>query len=122
MMQAAVAEIAKHSQTLDSVYINSGVMLGFGPIHKVTSADLLENMNANVVGPHNIFKAFAPMVVASKSEKRSIAVTSSLLGSLGALSQWGPSTKKPYGFDDIPVACYAVSKFVNALFSFVPEK
>jgi NAD(P)-dependent dehydrogenase (short-subunit alcohol dehydrogenase family) len=109
--QDAVAAISKHTATLDNVYINSGVMLGFGPIFDVKSSDLLENLNANTVGPHNIFKAFAPLVIASKSEKRLIATTSSVLGSIGALPYWGPSTKAPYGFEHIPTACYSVSKY-----------
>lgn len=102
--------MSETSKTLDDVYINGGIMLGFGPIHQVTSADLLENINGNVVGPHNVLKAFAPLVLASKAPKRTIAITSSMLGSIGALPLWGPSTKAPYGFDTIPVACYAVSK------------
>lgn len=92
-------------------------MLGFGPIDNVSSSDLLDNMNANVVGPHNIFKAFVPSVLKSKASKRTIAVTSSMLGSIGALPHWGPPTKKPYGFESTPVACYAISKSVQALFT-----
>lgn len=115
-VQAAVTLVTEHSKTLDHVFINAGIMLGFGPIFEVKSEDLLENMNGNVIGPHNIFKAFTPLVLESKSASRSISVTSSLLGSLGALPQWGPPTKKPFGFETIPVACYAVSKTaVNSL-------
>lgn len=85
-------------------------MLGAGPVHGLKSTDLLDNLNANVVGPHNMFKAFSPMVIASKSEKRSISVTSSLLGSLGTLPQWGPFVTKTFGGESIPVSSYAVSK------------
>ena len=85
-------------------------MLGSGPIYSVSSEDLLENMRGNVVGPHNIFKAFSPLVVASKSEKRTISVTSSLLGSIGAMPMVGGQLKQSLGMDDMPTACYGTSK------------
>lgn len=85
-------------------------MLGYGPIHDVTASDLLENVNSNVVGPHNIFKAFSPLILESKASHRTIAVTSSLLSSIAAMSKWGPLTKEITHTETIPVACYAVSK------------
>lgn len=109
-----MAEVTKQTKTLDTVYINSGVMLGYGPVQELKSDDFLENMNANVVGPHNMFKAFAPLVIASKSDRRSISVTSSLLGSIGTLPQWGQFVKEAFGAEGIPVSSYAVSKYVNS--------
>lgn len=85
-------------------------MLGVGPISSLTASDLLDNLNANVVGPHNIFKAFSPIVAASRAAKKTIAVTSSRLSSLGDMCNWGPMTKDPYGLDHIPLSCYAISK------------
>jgi len=116
-VQTAAAEVSKQTDSLDYLYINSGVSLGSGPINGVDSSVLLENMNANVVGPHNIFKAFAPMVVASKASKRAIAVTSSLLGSIGAMPQYAPVTKSAFGLDVLPIGCYGVSKYACSLYS-----
>lgn len=102
--------MSEHTDSIDRLYINAGVMLGIGPISDLASSVLLDNLNANLVGPHNIFRAFSPMVISSKASKKTIAVTSSRLSSLGDMSQWGPMTKDPYGLDHIALSCYAISK------------
>jgi len=84
-------------------------MLGVGPIFDLQAADLLENLNGNIVGPHNVLKYFSPLVLASKSKKRYIAVTSSLTGSISTLPVWGGYSKQ-MGFEHISIAGYAATK------------
>jgi len=109
-VQAAVAEVKKHTETLDYLYINAGAVVGGGPVSELSAADLTENFTTNVVGPHNVMKAFSPLVVASKASKRVIAVTSSLVGSITALPNWAAFIRDAYSVDHIPMTGYAVSK------------
>jgi NAD(P)-dependent dehydrogenase (short-subunit alcohol dehydrogenase family) len=108
--QAAVAEITKHTSTLDQIFINAATLVGLGPVANFGTADLTENFTVNVVGPHNIFKAFAPFVVKSKSDKRAVAVVSSAVGSIAAVPIWAPMVKDSLSLDHIPLAGYSVSK------------
>lgn len=73
----AAVELRKHTATLERVVINAGVLLGAGRIEDLKSSDLLENLKTNVVGPHNVTKAFAPFVLASKAEGRILSYMSS---------------------------------------------
>lgn len=73
----AAVELRKHTATLERVVINAGVLLGAGRIEDLKSSDLLENLKTNVVGPHNVTKAFAPFVLASKAESRILSYMSS---------------------------------------------
>lgn len=100
----------KHTETLDYLYINAGAVVGSGQISGLSPEDLTENFTTNVVGPHNVMKAFSPLVVASKASKRVIAVTSSLVGSTGAMPQWGPFIKDALGVEHISMSGYSVSK------------
>mgnify|MGYP001571531977 CR=1 FL=1 len=77
-----MTELKKHTASLESIIINAGVLLGQGKIEDLQAASLLENLNANVVGPHNVTKAFSPFLIASKAEKRTLAYISSIGGSV----------------------------------------
>ena len=61
------------------------MLLGQGRIEDLAGSDLLENLNGNIVGPHNITKAFSPFLLASMAEKKQLVYISSLVGSFGAL-------------------------------------
>lgn len=108
-VKAALSDVQKTTSSLDGLIINAGVMLGVGPIFDLQAADLLENLNGNIVGPHNVLKYFSPLVLASKSKKRYIAVTSSLTGSISTLPVWGGYSKQ-MGFEHISIAGYAATK------------
>lgn len=111
-VQDTVAELKKRTSSLDLAIFNAGVALGVGKIEDLQSKDFLENLNANVVGPHNLFKAFSPFLLASKSEKRTIAVTSSIGGSITAAHAVGEALKGMFGTDFIALSGYAVTKYV----------
>lgn len=83
--QAAVAELKKHTSSLTKVIINSGVWLGKGRIEDLSAADLLGNF-ANVVGPHNLTKAFSPFLLAEpvEGEKRKLVYISSGVATIAA--------------------------------------
>lgn len=98
------------TSTLDLAIFNAGINLGQGRLTDLSSKDLLDNLDANVVGPHNLFKAFAPFVEASQSESKIIAVVTSLAGSIGKLPELFPFVKKAMNLDYLPVGGYCVTK------------
>lgn len=81
-IQDAAAELKTHTTTLERIIINAGVLLGQGRIEDLKASDFLDNLNANVVGPHIITKAFSPFLVASKEENKILAYISSVAGSI----------------------------------------
>lgn len=109
-LQSAVAEVRKHTDTLDYIYINAGALVGMGHLTDLSPSDLSANLTTNVVGPHNILRAFSPLIVASKSTKRVISITSSLVGSVTALPHWSQFVKGALDIDYLPMSGYAVSK------------
>lgn len=90
--------------------LNAGQALGFGPITSISSTDLLNNLNVNIVGPHNLLKAFSPFLIASKEEKKTIVLISSLGGSITGLPSLGVRYLNMYGIDYNPMASYSTSK------------
>ncbi|KAK4697251.1 methyltransferase, partial [Phenoliferia sp. Uapishka_3] len=86
-ISAAVTEIKKHTTTLDTIIINAGILLGEGKIQDLSAKDLLENLNGNIVGPHNITKAFSPLLIKNQAEKKTLVYISSFVGSIAALPQ-----------------------------------
>lgn len=65
--------------------MNAGVALGGGALINLKSDEFLQNLNANVVGPHNILKAFYSFLTESKAEKKTVVFMSSIAGSIAAL-------------------------------------
>ncbi|KAK4699898.1 hypothetical protein P7C70_g6356, partial [Phenoliferia sp. Uapishka_3] len=86
-ISAAVTNVKKHTATLDTIIINAGILLGGGRVQDLSAKDLLDNLNGNIVGPHNITKAFSPLLIANKSDKKTLVYISSMVGSLTALPQ-----------------------------------
>ncbi|KAK4700082.1 hypothetical protein P7C70_g6172, partial [Phenoliferia sp. Uapishka_3] len=109
-ISAAVKDVKKHTATLDTIIINAGILLGEGRVQDLAAKDLLDNLNGNIVGPHNITKAFSPLLVANKAEKKTLIYISSLVGSLAALPQVIPFMKNMYKTDYLPVAAYSATK------------
>lgn len=95
---------------LDTIIINAGILLGEGRIEDLSPADLLKNLEGNVVGPHIITKAFSPFLLESKAAKKTLAYISSGVGSVGASKQVGEFIKKMYNVDYIPNGGYATTK------------
>jgi NAD(P)-dependent dehydrogenase (short-subunit alcohol dehydrogenase family) len=108
-LKAAAAELRKHTDSIDILYNNAGVSHGGGLITGVTAQQLRDNFEGNVVGPHNVLLEFSPFVLASKAERRSILITSSLLGSVDSMAfikEWS----KGAGLPGLVTGAYATSK------------
>lgn len=112
LTQKAAKYLGTVTSTLDLAIFNAGIALGAASLAELTSKDLLDNLHANVVGPHNLFKAFAPFVEASKCERKTIGIITSLLGSITALPEMVPYIKKMFSLDHSPVGGYSVTKSV----------
>ncbi|KAL8292015.1 hypothetical protein RQP46_001481 [Phenoliferia psychrophenolica] len=109
-LAAAAAELKKSTPSLDTLIINAGIVLGGGHVKDLSAKDFLENLNVNVVGPHNVTKVFSPFLLESKAAKRTLAYISSAVGSLTALPDVAEFAKKGNGVDFIPFTGYAVTK------------
>ncbi|KAL8290359.1 hypothetical protein RQP46_002617 [Phenoliferia psychrophenolica] len=109
-VEAAATELKKHTSTLETVIINAGILLGEGKIQDLAANDLLQNLNANVVGPHNLTKAFSPFLLTSKAEKKTLTYISSGVGSVAAEPMVTAMVKNMYKTDYIPNSGYAVTK------------
>lgn len=108
-LQAAAEQLRKHTDSIDVIYNNAGQSHGGGPITGVTAQQLRDNFEGNVVGPHNILLEFSPFVLASKAEKRSIVITSSVLGSINSIpfiKEWA----KGAGLPGLVTGAYGTSK------------
>lgn len=107
----AAAELKTHTTTLERIIINAGVLLGQGRIEDLKASDFLDNLNANVVGPHIITKAFSPFLVASKEENKILAYISSVAGSITLASPvGGAALKDMFKADYVPLSGYGTTK------------
>ncbi|KAL8277265.1 hypothetical protein RQP46_010334 [Phenoliferia psychrophenolica] len=109
-IKTAISDLKKYTSTLDTVIINAGVLYGQGHIEDLTAADLLQNLNGNIVGPHNITKAFSPFLLDSKADKKQLVYISSVGGSLGALPMAIPYLKSSFKVDYLPLSGYCATK------------
>ncbi|KAL8278940.1 hypothetical protein RQP46_008609 [Phenoliferia psychrophenolica] len=109
-IKEAATELSKHTQALTTIIINGGVLLGYGNIEDLSASDLLSNVNTNVVGPHNILRAFSPFLLASSDAKRSVAIISSIVGSFGSLEGLTKMVKDMFKISHAPLGSYSVSK------------
>lgn len=71
---------------------------------------MLENLKTNVVGPHNVTKAFAPFVLASKAESRILSYMSSGGASISEVQKISTMLKKAFEIDFIPSSGYLTTK------------
>lgn len=110
--QKAAEYLRTVTSHLDLAIYNAGVALGMGSLPDLTSRDLLNNFKTNVVGPHNLFKVFSPLVDGSQSDRKSIAVISSIAGSIGTLPELVPAVKQMFKLDYSPIGGYSVTKSV----------
>ena len=113
LYKAAAVELAKHTATLTSIIVNGAVSLGVGGIEDLKSSDLLKSLDTNVVGPHNVIRAFNPFLLASKDTKRTLAVVSSVLGSITNAPAISTMSKDLLKLDHLVMGAYSVSKSVE---------
>lgn len=106
--QAAAATLRQTTSTLELLIVNAGVALGGGALVNLKSSDFLQNLNANVVGPHNILKAFYSFLIESKAEKKTVVLMSSIAGSIAALPNVTSTLKNMFS-----------KFFINCLFRFL---
>ncbi len=78
----AAEEVKKTHSALDLVIYNSGVLKGFGNMFDVGIQPLKENIDVNVYGAYYTAAAFAPLLLKSTYDKRSLVFVTSTFGSL----------------------------------------
>ncbi|KAL8292614.1 hypothetical protein RQP46_001226 [Phenoliferia psychrophenolica] len=107
----AAAELAKHTSTLSTVIVNGAVLLGGSEsIQDMDPSTLRESLETNVIGPHNVIRAFSPYLLASTAERRTLAIISSLGGSITKLTEVSGWIKNQFGVDFLPASSYSISK------------
>lgn len=104
------AKIGQQSESLDVVIYNSGVLNGFGNILDVGAQSLIDNMTTNVYGAYYTAIAFAPLLLKSKFERKSLVFISSSFASMQLADEVTASHEEHMakGFD--ATAMYNVSK------------
>jgi NAD(P)-dependent dehydrogenase (short-subunit alcohol dehydrogenase family) len=102
--------VQQHTHSLTSVIVNAAILLGFGKIEDLTSDVLLAHLEANVIGPHNILRAFSPFLTASGGNNRSIVLINSRAGSVSSQLTEIPLCKTIFGMDFFPLGSYSISK------------
>ncbi|KAK9366753.1 hypothetical protein V1509DRAFT_227210 [Lipomyces kononenkoae] len=105
------AEVAKSTDTLDLVIYNAGVLAGAGNVLDVGVSGLKDNIETNVYGAYYAAVAFAPFLLRSNFERKSLALLSSSFGSFALSDMLSAVKAAAFGtvtFD--PTAMYNVSK------------
>ncbi|KAK9235501.1 hypothetical protein V1525DRAFT_409743 [Lipomyces kononenkoae] len=105
------AEVAKSTDTLDLVIYNAGVLVGFGNVLDVGVSGLKDNIETNVYGAYYAAVAFAPFLLRSNFERKSLAFVTSSFGSFALSDTLSAMKAAAFGtvtFD--PTAMYNVSK------------
>lgn len=70
-------------------------------------------LETNIVGPHNVIRAFAPFLLESPAAKRTLAIVSSVGGSITHLPLLTADIKKRFEIDYLLATAYSVSKYVR---------
>ncbi|KAL7899947.1 hypothetical protein HDV63DRAFT_416650 [Trichoderma sp. SZMC 28014] len=104
------AKIGQQSESLDVVIYNSGVLNGFGNLIDVGAQPLIDNMTTNVYGAYYTAVSFAPLLLKSKYEKKSLVYISSSFASMQLADEITASHEEHIakGFD--ATALYNISK------------
>ena len=91
-VNALFQEIAQHISSLDILVNNAGLLIkGEDLIEHTSSANLLQTLDTNVVGPLRITQAFLPLI--RRGQHKKIIHISSIMGSL---ARSGKSTSRSY--------------------------
>lgn len=118
-VQQAAAQIGEQSESLDVVIYNSGVLSGFGNLLDVGAQPLIENMTTNVYGAYYVAAAFAPLLLKSKYEKKSLVFLSSSFASMQLADEITSVHEEAFGKGFDATALYNVSKVKTSSLSHV---
>lgn len=109
--KAAAAEILQHSDSLDYVIYNAGVLKGAGGnILDVGIEALKENLETNVFGAYYSAVEFTPFLRNSKFERKSLVLLASNFGSMAQADILFQLKSAGFGTDFEPTAMYNISK------------
>lgn len=108
--QNAALKLGEYTDRLDAAIFNAGISVGHTSLYNLSSTDLLDNLSVNIVGNHNLFKAFTPFFLQSGVEKKVIGVISSIGSSIKLAPMTIPFLKGAYELDYSCIAGYCVSK------------
>lgn len=108
--QAAAQKIAETTKSLESIILNGAILIGRGELNDLSSKVLMDMLEVNVGGTHNALRAFLPLLLASKSSSRNIAIISSAGGSVSQSKGVAEYLAKLNVLDYSPVAGYGISK------------
>lgn len=106
----AVTKIGQQSESLDVVIYNSGVLNGFGNLLDVGAQPLIENMTTNVYGAYHVAVAFAPLLLKSKYERKSLVFLSSSFASMQLVDEVTAVHEQAFGKGFDATAMYNISK------------
>lgn len=109
-IQLAATKIGEQSESVDVVIYNSGVLQGFGNLLDVGAQPLIENMTTNVYGAYYVAAAFAPLLLKSKYERKSLVFLSSSFASLQLADEITAAHEEAFGKGFDATALYNVSK------------
>ncbi|KAM0521363.1 hypothetical protein ACHAPE_002843 [Trichoderma viride] len=106
----AATKIGQQFESLDVVIYNSGVLNGFGNMLDVGAQSLVDNMTTNVYGAYHAAVAFAPLLLKSKYERKSLVFLSSSFASMQLADEIAAAHEEGIakGFD--ATAMYNISK------------
>ena len=68
------------------------------------------HLSTNVVGPHNVIRAFSPLLLASTDQQRTLAIVSSVGGSIQLLPMVAGFMKTAFKVDHLISTAYQTSK------------
>ncbi|KAL6890511.1 NAD(P)-binding protein [Trichoderma evansii] len=96
-IQQAASKIGEQSESVDVVIYNSGVLLGFGNLLDAGAQPLIDNMTTNVYGAYYVAAAFAPLLLKSKYERKSLVFLSSSFASMQLVDEITASHEVAFG-------------------------
>ncbi|KAK4687486.1 hypothetical protein P7C73_g2623, partial [Tremellales sp. Uapishka_1] len=109
-VKLAAEQVSQTTQSLDMIICNGGVFAGAGRLEDLSAADLATNLSTNLVGSHNVSRAFSPFLLASHHPHRVLGYVSSIAGSISNLPGTMQVFRDKVGVDYFVSSGYAISK------------